>query len=163
MPVTTIRLLAEPVDPPEPPEAERPAWVRKMKGGYLYAHIASPDVHVDRGRRRILMYFHGLLSNDDQQTRLAVSTDGLTFEALEPELDWEGADLPLATSVMGAVDARVRELPRPLRLRGYGRQDLPALLRRGRERHRPRGAFGAVGARGIPILWDHHTRACARI
>jgi hypothetical protein len=32
---------------------------------------------------------------------------------LEPELDWEGADLPLATSVMGAVDARVRELRDP--------------------------------------------------
>ena len=208
----------EPVDPPEPPEAERPAWARKMKGGYLYAHIASPDVHVDPGKRRILMYFHGLLRNGDQKTRLAVSADGLTFEALEPllgppyfrafayqdyiyvitwggeiwrardwrgpfeagpklipfaakdgvgegfrhgevhrvgdilhvfytrmgdhperilhatvdltrvwtewaasppvtvlepELDWEGAKLPLATSVMGAVDGRVRELRDP--------------------------------------------------
>ena len=32
---------------------------------------------------------------------------------LEPELDWEGADLPLETSIMGAADRRVRELRDP--------------------------------------------------
>lgn len=210
--------LFEPVDPPAPPEAERPTWAGMMKGEYLYAHIASPDVHVDPAKRRILMYFHGLLRNGDQKTRLAVSGDGLRFEVLEPllgppyfrafmyggciytiawgggiwradawegpfergpnlvplaakegvgegfrhgevhrigdnlhlfysrmgdrperilhvsvnltpawtewtasppatvlepELDWEGAGLPLATSVMGAVDRRVRELRDP--------------------------------------------------
>lgn len=71
--------LFETTDPPEPPEAERPPWARKMQGGYLYAHIASPDVHVDEENRRILMYYHGLLRNGDQQTRLATSADGLSF------------------------------------------------------------------------------------
>lgn len=210
--------LFEPVDPPEPPEADRPAWAARMKGGYLYAHIASPDVHVDNAERCIRMYYHGLLRDGDQQTRLALSQDGLAFTpqppllgppyfraftyegfvyvitwggeirraadwagpfergpqvlpydardgigagmrhgevhragdvlhifytrmgdrpeailhtgldlqadwmawsagpsslVLEPELDWEGADLPLETSVMGALDRRARELRDP--------------------------------------------------
>lgn len=73
-------------DPPEPPEDQRPTWAAKMKGGYLYAHIASPDVHVRDADRSILMYFHGLLPNGDQLTRLAVSGDGLTFQVLPPLL-----------------------------------------------------------------------------
>ncbi len=32
---------------------------------------------------------------------------------LEPELPWEGADLPLETSVMGGLDRRVREIRDP--------------------------------------------------
>lgn len=73
-------------DPPEPPPEDRPPWAAEMKGGYLYAHIASPDVHVSDPDHRILMYFHGLLPNGDQSTRLAVSDDGLSFRALEPLL-----------------------------------------------------------------------------
>lgn len=73
-------------DPPEPPEDQRPAWAAKMKGGYLYAHIASPDVHVRDADRSIFMYFHGLLPNGDQLTRLAVSMNGLTFRVLPPLL-----------------------------------------------------------------------------
>ena len=73
-------------DPPEPPPAQRPAWARQMKGGYLYAHIASPDVHVETQQQRVLMYFHGLLPNGDQETRLATSTDGVNFSVLEPLL-----------------------------------------------------------------------------
>ncbi len=30
--------LFETDDPPEPPPEDRPAWAKKMKGGYLYAH-----------------------------------------------------------------------------------------------------------------------------
>ena len=78
--------LFDPVDPPEPPEAERPAWAKKMRGGYLYAHIASPDVHVDHRQRSIRMYYHGLLRTGDQQTRLALSADGLTFRPNAPLL-----------------------------------------------------------------------------
>lgn len=78
--------LFEPVDPPEPREADRPDWARGMKGGYLYAHIASPDVHVDHGNRQVRMYFHGLLWNGDQQTRLAISADGISFKPLAPLL-----------------------------------------------------------------------------
>ncbi len=44
----------------------------------LYAHIASPDVHVDESAQRIIMYVHGRDAGS-QLTRLAVSTDGLNF------------------------------------------------------------------------------------
>jgi len=44
-------------------------------------HIASPDVHVDDANQRIVMYYHGLESIARQVTRVAVSTDGLNFEA----------------------------------------------------------------------------------
>lgn len=76
----------DPDDPPEPPEAARPAWAKSMKGGYLYAHIVSPDVHVDERSGQFLMYYHGLLANGDQSTRLAKSNDGLSYSALEPLL-----------------------------------------------------------------------------
>ncbi|MBS0332576.1 MAG: hypothetical protein JSS35_07400 [Proteobacteria bacterium] len=42
-------------------------------------HVASPDVHVDHQRRRIVMYYHGLESFRVQRTRAAVSQDGVTF------------------------------------------------------------------------------------
>ena len=73
-------------DPPEPPEKERPPWAKKMKGGYLYAHIASPDIHIDSKNKIFRMYYHGLLSNGNQVTRLATSKDGLNFSPLEPIL-----------------------------------------------------------------------------
>ena len=44
-----------------------------------YAHIASPDVHVDDAQRRIVMYVHGR-DVGRQATRAAVSTDGVHFE-----------------------------------------------------------------------------------
>ncbi len=78
--------LFESVDPPEPPEADRPYWAKDLKGGYLYAHVASPDVHVDHETRQIRMYYHGLLWNGDQQTRLANSSDGLSFLPEQPLL-----------------------------------------------------------------------------
>lgn len=46
-------------------------------------HIASPDVHVDDGNRRIVMYFHGLQDFGVQRSRVALSADGLNFEARE--------------------------------------------------------------------------------
>lgn len=53
-------------------------------------HIASPDVHVDERERRIRMYFHGADTatggGGEQTTRLALSADGLTFEALPDDL-----------------------------------------------------------------------------
>ena len=52
---------------------------------YLHPHIASPDVHVDHARREIRMYYHGMLEDGEQRTRVAVSADGLTFDAL-PEV-----------------------------------------------------------------------------
>lgn len=54
-------------------------------GGSLYAHIASPDVHVDDERQQIVMYIHGRGAGR-QFTRLALSKDGLHFEGSEEEL-----------------------------------------------------------------------------
>lgn len=48
-------------------------------------HIASPDVHVDHDNRQIIMYFHGLESLALQQSRVAVSDDGISFNA-DPKL-----------------------------------------------------------------------------
>ena len=48
-------------------------------------HIASPDVHVDQENKRIIMYFHGLQDFARQVSRVAVSEDGITFQAL-PEI-----------------------------------------------------------------------------
>ena len=53
-------------------------------GGEVYAHIASPDVHVDHERREIVMYFHGR-DVGRQVTRVAASRDGLRFRA-SPEI-----------------------------------------------------------------------------
>ena len=47
------------------------------------AHIASPDVHVDHANRRIVMYYHGLVSFGTQRTRVATSGNGIDFEARE--------------------------------------------------------------------------------
>jgi len=44
-------------------------------------HIASPDVIVDRENRRFIMYFHGLESFAEQDSRVATSEDGLNFKA----------------------------------------------------------------------------------
>lgn len=48
-------------------------------------HIASPDIHVDKENRRIVMYFHGLQAPGRQVTRVATSTDGIKFSA-EPHI-----------------------------------------------------------------------------
>ena len=45
-------------------------------------HIASPDVHVCNEAQQIVMYFHGLEDYDYQCTRVAVSHNGINFEAL---------------------------------------------------------------------------------
>ena len=48
-------------------------------------HIASPDVLVVPEKQQILMYFHGMLEDGNQKTRLALSNDGLAFQP-QPEL-----------------------------------------------------------------------------
>ncbi|MEZ5492468.1 MAG: hypothetical protein R3F50_19480 [Gammaproteobacteria bacterium] len=52
--------------------------------GALYAHIASPDVHVREDLRQIVMYVHGR-EVGKQVTRLAVSHDGIHFQG-RPEV-----------------------------------------------------------------------------
>ncbi len=49
-------------------------------------HIASPDVHVDRQNKRIVMYFHGLDGFNSQLTRVATSKDGIHFQGLPEKL-----------------------------------------------------------------------------
>ncbi|MEQ9329237.1 MAG: hypothetical protein RJQ21_18285 [Rhodospirillales bacterium] len=61
-------------------------WAAKTGGGFLYAHVASPDVLVDEPGERLLMYFHGLLPDGEQMTRLATSRDGLSWDVLPPLL-----------------------------------------------------------------------------
>ena len=53
-------------------------------GGRPYAHIASPDVHVLDDEQLIVMYIHGR-DVGRQVTRVATSTDGVTFEG-RPEI-----------------------------------------------------------------------------
>ena len=48
-------------------------------------HIASPDVHVDVPKQRIVMYFHGLEDIGVQRSRVAESRDGINFHAF-PEI-----------------------------------------------------------------------------
>lgn len=61
------------------------AMPRDVRTDVTAAHIASPDVHVDHTAQRIVMYFHGLERIAYQCTRVATSTDGITFAAL-PEV-----------------------------------------------------------------------------
>ena len=61
-------------------------WVDALDGDYLFAHVASPDVHIDEAKQRLVMYYHGLLPGGYQQTRLATSTDGINFQPRDPLL-----------------------------------------------------------------------------
>ena len=51
-----------------------------------YPHIASPDLHIDDPREKIIMYYHGRIEDGTQQTRLAESNDGITFTPFSPLL-----------------------------------------------------------------------------
>jgi len=57
-----------------------PGTLRLEQATAFRNHIASPDVHVDDGRRVIRMYFHGRATNE-QATAMATSADGLHFES----------------------------------------------------------------------------------
>lgn len=52
---------------------------------FTATHIASPDVHVDGENRRIVMYFHGLEGFGRQVSRVAISSNGIDFQA-RPEI-----------------------------------------------------------------------------
>ena len=43
-------------------------------------HVASPDVHVLDDAREIRMYYHGQVADGRQLTRVATSSDGLSFD-----------------------------------------------------------------------------------
>ena len=60
-------------------------WSHDLLTEATTPHIASPDVHVDSARGRIVMYYHGLESLGRQVTRVATSRDGIHFQA-QPEI-----------------------------------------------------------------------------
>ena len=62
-------------------EAKRREAAWTVERDHLRPHIASPDVHVDHERREIRMYYHGMIDDGEQRTRVAVSGDGIEFEA----------------------------------------------------------------------------------
>ena len=79
-------------------------------------HIASPDVHVDDGRERFRMYYHGCCDvyedatgQASQFTRVAMSDEGLDFTARAEPLgrfyfrvfEYEGASYALAKENRG--------------------------------------------------------------
>lgn len=49
---------------------------------FFYAHIASPDAHVLEENREIRLYYHGLRANGEQLTAVAMSPDGVNFNAV---------------------------------------------------------------------------------
>ena len=65
--------------------------VLSLERSHFAGHIASPDVHVDEGRREIRLYYHGSdepsrPGNSNQWTRVALSSNGLTFSARAEQL-----------------------------------------------------------------------------
>ncbi len=82
---TYIRLAY--ADGPEGPYTTYEPGVLELADSFATDHIASPDVHVDHGRREIVMYYHGKQSVDapGQETRVALSPDGVNFTA-QPEV-----------------------------------------------------------------------------
>ena len=87
-----------------------------------HPHIASPDVIVDNESRTIRMYYHGMLEDRNQMSRVAVSKDGIHFEAraellTSPYLrmfkyrdDYYGLSMPgmLCRSKNGLTDFEIR-------------------------------------------------------
>lgn len=47
-------------------------------------HIASPDVQIDHHNQQFRLYYHGMLEDGDQASRVALSSDGLRFAPLPP-------------------------------------------------------------------------------
>ncbi len=82
---TYIRLAY--ADRPEGPYTTHEPGVLELADSFAADHIASPDVHVDDDRREIVMYYHGRQSAESpgQETRVALSPDGLNFTA-RPEV-----------------------------------------------------------------------------
>lgn len=73
--------LASTPFPTERPDVDQPGWAASIGVDGLYPHIASPDVHVDPEARRFTMWFHGLCPDGEQHSAVAVSSDGLRWEA----------------------------------------------------------------------------------
>jgi len=81
--------LADSCFPTTPPAVTEDSELARQAAAagsdFARPHIASPDLHVLEEAREIRMYFHGLLENGQQRTRVAVSGDGIRFRA-RPEV-----------------------------------------------------------------------------
>ena len=57
----------------------------KKSSGALKHYIATPDIMIDHDKREIRMYLHGLSVDGMQDTRLAISQNGVDFK-FQPEV-----------------------------------------------------------------------------
>ena len=53
----------------------------QIERSHCYNHVASPDVHVDDDKKEIRMYYHGWVADSVQKSKVAISRDGINFEA----------------------------------------------------------------------------------
>lgn len=58
----------------------------RLEESHCYNHIASPDVHVNEADREIRMFYHGWVGEEMQRSKVALSKDGVRFEALPNNL-----------------------------------------------------------------------------
>ena len=62
--------------------------VLDLENAYCSSHVASPDVHVFDDRREIRMYYHGPIPGKGQQSKVALSQNGLEFVAKPEDLGY---------------------------------------------------------------------------
>ena len=64
--------------------------VLPLEASHFRGHVASPDVHVDHEAQQFRLYYHGSDTpthlGGEQSTRVALSGDGLRFQAQETQL-----------------------------------------------------------------------------
>ncbi|MXW24899.1 MAG: hypothetical protein F4Z77_01145 [Dehalococcoidia bacterium] len=63
-----------------------PELAESITAGQVYPHVASPDVQVDNKAGQVRLYYHGQLADGRQVSRVALSKDGVHFEAREEVL-----------------------------------------------------------------------------
>jgi hypothetical protein len=98
-------MYADSLDGPWTEYAANPLIANQWSPHYSVNHVSSPDAIWDSAGERVLLYFHG--GND--QTRVASSADGITFE-------YEGTAVDNAMGGPGTTEtsyARVFEHPDP--------------------------------------------------
>ena len=73
-----------PADPSPDSSMPEPDWVDALDGDYLYAHVASPDVHIDEASQRLVMYFHDLLPGGNSRPDSPTVTMASTLSQVNP-------------------------------------------------------------------------------
>ena len=57
-----------------------------LEESFCYDHVASPDVHVDNDQHQMRMYYHGALPDGGQESKVAISHDGINFTCFPERL-----------------------------------------------------------------------------